>query len=386
MQEHEAGDLESAKSLYKEILSQTPNDPDVLNLFGVLCLQCKDLNRACDLIQQAIDIDPQIAGYHYNLGQVLCERGEIKGATACYHKALALDPTLCVARERLNILDQSSSAIISDTQNSQIMMRYEVIQHVIDRIKGKVYLEIGVDSGKSFINTRAAKKIGVDPVPTPQLVDQALESCNIEYLGLSTAAPLKSTELTLAASIKKPVAQMDSNESMQLFYSTSDAFFKNNAAPLFCTEKIDVAFVDGLHTYEQTTQDVLNVLGHLKDDGIILIHDCNPPTATSALPATSWNEVAQMALPGWDGMWCGDVWKTIVHLRSTRDDLNIFVLDCDFGIGVVSKGAPTNGLNYSADQIGAMDFDDLDKNRHSLLNLKNQNYLFEFLNTIGRDS
>ena len=81
-------------------------------------------------------------------------------------------------------------------------------------------------------------------------------------------------------------------------------------------------------------------------------------------------------------MWCGDVWKTIVHLRSTRKDLNIFVLDCDFGIGVVSKGSPDKWLDYSADQIKAMNFDDLNGNRDDLLNLKPQEYLYEFLGTI----
>lgn len=32
--------------------------------------------------------------------------------------------------------------------------------------------------------------------------------------------------------------------------------------------------------------------------------------------------------------WSGDVWKSIVHLRSIRPDLRVAVLDCDSGVGI----------------------------------------------------
>jgi hypothetical protein len=77
--------------------------------------------------------------------------------------------------------------------------------------------------------------------------------------------------------------------------------------------------------------------------------------------------------------WSGDVWKTIVHLRSTRHDLRIAVLRCDRGVGVVRKGFPESRLSYSAAQIEALDYADLAADRERLLNLKPPVYLGEFL-------
>jgi hypothetical protein len=383
MQEHKAGDVASAKTLYEQILFNDPYDADALNLLGVLSLQCGDLTRARDLIQRAIDAVPGIAVYHHNLGQVFNKSGDVYSARACYQQSLALDPDLEIAQDQLNALDTAGADIETHGEHlRKKMMRYEVIQHVIDKIKGRTYLEIGVDSGESFVNTRAARKIGVDPVPTSQLIDQLLNIFNIDYFSFSSAGTPQSSELQLTASSKQAIAQMPFEEAAELFYMTSDSFFMEKAQALFYSQKIDVAFVDGLHTYEQTSTDVLNILEHLNDTGVILMHDCNPPISSSAAPAGSWDDALKLNLPGWSGMWCGDVWKSIVQLRATRDDLNIFVLDCDFGIGVVSKGRPSETLDYTVDQIKAMTFDDLNGNRNALLNLKPQKYLFEFLATI----
>jgi hypothetical protein len=77
--------------------------------------------------------------------------------------------------------------------------------------------------------------------------------------------------------------------------------------------------------------------------------------------------------------WCGDVWKAIVHLPSTRHDLRIAVLNCDFGVGLVRKGVPESRLSYSPAQIEALNYGDLADDRERLLKLKRPPYLGEFL-------
>jgi tetratricopeptide (TPR) repeat protein len=385
MQEHQAGNLESAKAHYEQILAQTPNDADVLNLLGVLFLQCGNLDKAYDFIQRAIEMESNVAEYYHNLGQVLIKYGNLYGARACYQKALALDPDLETARNQLNTIGMKGSVIEPNEQHLRKgMRRYQVVQHVIDGVKARTYLEIGVDEGHTFVNTRVARKIGVDPVLPAHLIDQLLQIFTIDHFGFRTGGNPPSSELKLTATARQVIAELPAGESAELFCMTSDSFFKDKAGALFHSEKIDVAFVDGLHTYEQAYQDVLNALGHLNHNGVILMHDCNPPTCASAAPAGSWEEAEMMKIPAWDGMWCGDVWKSIVHLRATRNDLNIFVLDCDFGIGVVTKGKPGQQLDFTVDQIKAMTFDDLNGNRDSLINLKPQTYLFEFLDQIDQ--
>jgi hypothetical protein len=68
-----------------------------------------------------------------------------------------------------------------------------------------------------------------------------------------------------------------------------------------------------------------------------------------------------------------------VNKPSTRHDLRIAVLKCDFGLGIVRKGFPESRLSYSAAQIEALNYADPAADRDRLLNLKPPGYLGEFL-------
>jgi hypothetical protein len=163
------------------------------------------------------------------------------------------------------------------------------------------------------------------------------------------------------------------------FELTSDAFFANESD--FLEQRgIDVALIDGLHTYAQVLRDVENTLRYLKDDGVIVLHDCNPALESIGYPAESIADFSAQH-HWWNLLWSGDVWKTIVHLRSTRDDLRVAVLKCDFGVGIIRKGTPDSQLTYSAEEVAALGYADLAADRQRLLNLQPASYLSEFLAT-----
>jgi hypothetical protein len=229
--------------------------------------------------------------------------------------------------------------------------RIKAVQQALDGRVQPVYLEIGVSHGVAFRLISADEKIAVDP-----------------------AFNLSARSRRLAAAKAR---------ATHYFETTSDAFFTNETAFLE-QHGIDVALIDGLHTYKQTLRDVENILPYLRDDGVIVLHDCNPASAWIACPATSyanfraqnrWRNLLLLTSPAWSG----DVWKGIVYLRSTRHDLRIAVLKCDRGVGVVRKGSPDSGLSYSAAQIEALNYADLAADRERLLNLKSPRYLGEFL-------
>jgi hypothetical protein len=145
---------------------------------------------------------------------------------------------------------------------------------------------------------------------------------------------------------------------------------------------LDVVFVDGLHTQRQALKDVENALAHLNPGGVIVIHDCNPPSAAAAHPAESLAHAASLNLPGWNGEWCGDVWKSIVMIRSQRRDVKAFVLDCDFGLGIVTWGKQESTLDVTEKDIERLTYDDLVKNRKAWLDLKDENFFHDFLRTL----
>jgi Methyltransferase domain len=225
--------------------------------------------------------------------------------------------------------------------------RIKAVQRALDRRVKRVYLEIGVEHGSAFRHIGADEKIAVDPA-----------------LALSP----RSRQLADAKA-----------RATYYFETTSDAFFANQTA--FLDQRgIDVALIDGLHSYVQVVRDVENTLRFLRDDGVIVLHDCSPPYAAMARPAASHAEfLAQLRGPWKLGLWSGDVWKAIVQLRSTRDDLRIAVLKCDFGVGIIRKGLPESRLSYSAAQIEALDYTDLAADRMRLINLKPPSYLGELL-------
>lgn len=191
------------------------------------------------------------------------------------------------------------------------MTRTEIINHLIKKIDAESYLEIGVREPEgNFSKIVCKNKIAVDPVP----------------LGSGIIA------------------------------LTSDAFFKQNES------MFDVIFIDGLHVADQVERDILNSLAVLNPGGYIICHDMNPT-----------EELMQKVPIETTGAWTGDCWKAWVKLRSERDDLSMFVLNTDYGVGVIQRGyqevISLDGLKLT--------YDNLVLNRENWLNLINPNMLYE---------
>jgi hypothetical protein len=201
--------------------------------------------------------------------------------------------------------------------------RIAIVQAHLDRFDRPRYLELGVNVGVLFLHVRAAEKVAVDPVERiPRW----------KWLGHPNTA-LRG----------------------RFVNQTSDEFF----AGLEPSARFDVVFVDGLHTHEQSRRDVANALGRLADGGVVLAHDCNPQSAAAAGPDPD-------ATRG-EG-WCGEVWRTIVELRATRDDLVVEVLDTDFGIGVIRRG-PSTPIELPA-SVERLTYEELAADRARLLGLR----------------
>lgn len=220
------------------------------------------------------------------------------------------------------------------------MKRYEVINALLQKRTPATYLEIGLARGENWFRVRAAHKIGIEPrdVFTSEKISWG----------------------------RKLFFSFSRWRGAQIWAVTSDNYFNHLSAADLVPGRIDVAFIDGWHSYDQSLKDVLNCLTWLDRAGVIVLHDCNPESAAAAAPTPQ----EALALSEGKSGWNGDVWKTIVHLRSLRRDLSVCVLDCDEGLGIISFGAPENVLDYTADQIAELTYDTLQRERRSLLNLK----------------
>lgn len=182
------------------------------------------------------------------------------------------------------------------------MTRTDIIQILINKIQGKSYLEIGMGAGLNFGTIKCDHKISVDPTPT-----------------------------------------------VPVTYSiTSDVFFKLN------NQIFDVIFIDGLHWSEQVYMDIINSLDVLSDGGYIICHDMNPNS--------EFIQRYPQAKP--ESEWTGDCWKAWVKLKMEREDLDMAVVNTDYGCGVISKGNQ-DLIKYNEE----LTWEFLDNNRKELLNL-----------------
>lgn len=129
---------------------------------------------------------------------------------------------------------------------------------------------------------------------------------------------------------------------------TSDEFFKQNK------DKFDIVFIDGLHLNEQVKKDIENSLACLNEAGTIVCHDMNPKDEI--------NQQRERVVSQWNG----DCWKAWANLRRDRNDLKMFVLDIDHGLGVIQRGEQAT-INYPEDKD--WQFEDLQRNRKNILNL-----------------
>jgi tetratricopeptide (TPR) repeat protein/SAM-dependent methyltransferase len=116
---HQAGRLDEAEGLYRQLLSLDARHADSLNMLGVVAQQRGDLERAVEMISEAIALNDGVAEFHSNLGIVLMYQGMHDEAIASYEKALELKP------EYPEALFNLGNALMGQGRHNEAVARYE---------------------------------------------------------------------------------------------------------------------------------------------------------------------------------------------------------------------------------------------------------------------
>lgn len=172
--------------------------------------------------------------------------------------------------------------------------------YYVERIKSianinntKKYLEIGVETGKTFFPLQFDLKVAVDP------------------------------------DFKFSVEE-NKKENESYFEITSDNFFKalSENDPIIKYEnidnsiKFDLIFIDGLHTFEQSFRDFKNSLAFSHENTIWIIDDTGPHDPYSALPDQKKSDYYKSLAGILDEAWQGDVYKTIFAIHDYYPDFS----------------------------------------------------------------
>lgn len=192
------------------------------------------------------------------------------------------------------------------------MKRFEIINRFIKERGYKDYLEIGVYTGQCMREVVAENKTGVDPGSEGHIAEEVTHSM------------------------------------------TSDDFFSKikDSGNIY-----DIIFIDGLHHSYQVDIDIENALSHLKDNGVIIMHDCNP------------EEEEHTLIPRVSGIWHGDVYKSALRFRS-KNLHSFYTIDTDCGCGVIYKDYKGDAENSIEDcKKGLSSWSYFFANKSKLLNL-----------------
>ena len=154
---------------------------------------------------------------------------------------------------------------------------YEVLRWLHEHLKPATYLEIGVFRGNSLkLAVPPTIALGIDPSP---VVDD-LWPAQTHVLGI-----------------------------------TSNQFFvRHTLQEFFGVNYFSLAFVDGLHQFEQAIDDIFHLELYAQPESIIVIHDTIPlDEKTSSRQRNTMFHT-------------GDIWKVIPFLKHYRPDLELVTI------------------------------------------------------------
>ena len=103
---HQKGDLREAEELYLNILSNTPNDPGILQLLGTLYLQKNNTKLSKNYLNKSFNIDPNNPSTLNNLGNLEKKLNNYRKANEYFQKNIEKNNFLASWINKSNILLQ----------------------------------------------------------------------------------------------------------------------------------------------------------------------------------------------------------------------------------------------------------------------------------------
>lgn len=261
--------------LFTELIAVQPTTAHALAMTA-LELECRGRREEAIMVaRRAAELETGLPFIAALLGEQLRKTGRLEEARQHCRQLLSRHPILAEPNSTLIACENDLFFGQSDDYYGLLAMAHRCL-------RPRTYLEVGVATGKSLALVRTGTTaLGVDP--EQDLADRLL------YHSLENLP--------------------------HLFCLTSDELFAQQIPDrIFVGKQLDMAFLDGLHTFEQTLKDFINVEKLSHPGSVVFIHDCLPVVPVSAERDRQTN------------FWIGDVWKLIPCLKAARPDLEIITL------------------------------------------------------------
>lgn len=228
--------------------------------------------------------ESQPAAYHLALAEAHRKLGEIESSALNYRAALSFEADLPAAHTGLAELRMPGEGYLS------------WLERIYTALAPETALEIGVFQGQSLTLLRPPTiAIAIDPNAT-------------------VLFPLKT--------------------ETHFFAETSDEFFaRRRLEHVLGGRPLSVAFIDGLHLYEQVLREFIGLEAFCGPRSVVLLHDTVP------LDEATQSRTRET------GFHTGDVWRAVLCLKHYRNDLDIFTIATPpSGLTVITGLDPTSRL------------------------------------------
>jgi hypothetical protein len=247
---------------------------------GLQCLESEDLDRAWRWLSLATRLAPDDARAQFFSGMTALGRKDAAEARARFQTAADLDPGSSLAHSALAQMSLPGPGY------------YDVLRRIHEHLRPRTYLEIGVEAGRSLaLALPGTRAIGIDP--EPQLAAPPAPGVTVHAM------------------------------TSEAFFARHDVRAELGGAP------IDLAFIDGMHTFESALRDFIEIEKHCTPRSTILFHDGYPLDRTTADRERRTK------------FWSGDIWRLVLALRKYRPDLSVHtVTTAPTGLGLVRRLDP----------------------------------------------
>jgi hypothetical protein len=222
----------------------------------------------------------------------------------------------------------------------------------------------------------ASRMPGADYYAVLRWIHEILRPANYMEIGIRNADSLRlaSAETICVGIDPEPEIQAALPPKTRVFRMTSDDFFADYGAPqgsrgsrpegflpdLLHAPTFDLAFIDGLHLFEQALRDFIHLEKFASPRSVVMLHDCLPLDAVTAGRTRTTH------------FYSGDVWKLTMCLNVHRPDLKMKMIRTGpTGLCLVSNLDPQSKAldsNYQRylDEFISLGFDDLQRRQRDM--------------------
>ncbi|MDT9204515.1 MULTISPECIES: tetratricopeptide repeat protein [unclassified Limnospira] len=324
----ELGDLEAAVEYLKKAIELQPDCYKFYNTLGWVLMQQKNFDDALNSYNQAIKLNSKVVDAYLGCCALYICKGDLQNAQDYINLATQLNPKKTEFKlysDFFYVLNKFGQKVgFSMKNNSQNIKDNQDYSYYLSQFLNLVKMYEEVSVSENLMKIRELGKFhhciselilpGPDYLGILRRLHMFIKPKNYVEIGVETGKSLRLASLsTVAIGIDpQPQLQYKIAPSAKIFQMTSDNFFQNyNLLTELQGQRVDFAFIDGLHLFEQALKDFINLEKYSHSNTVICFHDTFPLDEITARRDRT------------TGFWSGDVWKVALILRKYRPDLKI---------------------------------------------------------------